>query len=104
MAQRNHPPRVRRWHVRTPAVLLCLLAARLAQAASGVNVEVHGVSDEVRDNVLAYLSFERYVKSGAELNPDIVERLHNRVEREVDSALKPVWLLRAPGGVHRHPG
>jgi translocation and assembly module TamA len=89
MAQRNHPPRVRRWHVRTPAVLLCLLAARLAQAASGVNVEIHGVSDEVRDNVLAYLSFERYVKSGAELNADTVERLHNRVEREVDSALKP---------------
>ena len=104
MAQRNHPPRVRRWHVRTPAVLLCLLAARLAQAASGVNVEIHGVNDEVRDNVLAYLSFERYMKSGAELNADTVERLHNRVEREVDSALKPFGYYEPQVRVHRHPG
>ena len=70
-------------------VLLCLLAAHLAQAAGGVNVEIRGVDDTVRDNVLAYLSFERYKKGGSELNADTVERLHNRVEREVDAALKP---------------
>jgi translocation and assembly module TamA len=52
-------------------------------------VEVRGVDDELRDNVLAYLSFERYKKGGAELTPDTVERLHNRVEREVQAALKP---------------
>ena len=58
-------------------------------AASGVDVEIHGVDDEMRDNVLAYLSFERYKKGGAELTADTVERLHNRVEREVDAALRP---------------
>ena len=89
MAQRNHLPRVRRWHWRTPAVLLCLIGWHLARAANGVNVEVRGVDDEIRDNVLAYLSFERYKKGGGELNADTVERLHNRVEREVDAALRP---------------
>ncbi len=62
---------------------------RLARAATAVDVEVHGVDDELRDNVLAYLSFERYKKGGAELTADTVERLHERVEREVDAALRP---------------
>jgi translocation and assembly module TamA len=47
------------------------------------------VDEELKTNVLAYLSFERYRKSGAELSPDTVERLHERVEREVQSALRP---------------
>jgi translocation and assembly module TamA len=57
--------------------------------AAGVTIEVHGVDDEVKDNVLVYLSFARYKKGGAELTPDTVERLHNRVDREVQAALKP---------------
>jgi translocation and assembly module TamA len=89
MAQRNYLPQVRRRHRRTPALLLCLLAAPLLHAATAVNVEIHGVNDELRDNVLAYLSFERYKKGGGDLNADTVERLHNRVEREVDAALRP---------------
>ncbi len=68
--------------------MLCLLAGPLVHAAS-VTVEVRGVEDEVRDNVLAYLSFERYRRGGVDLNADTVERLHNRVEREVDAALRP---------------
>ena len=40
-------------------------AAPRARAATAVDVEVHGVDDESRDNVLAYLSFERYKKGGA---------------------------------------
>ncbi|MBV9696989.1 MAG: hypothetical protein JO005_08705, partial [Gammaproteobacteria bacterium] len=70
-------------------VVLCLLVAPLTHGANAVNVEVHGVNDELRDNVLAYLSFERYRKGGVDLNADTVERLHNRVEREVDAALRP---------------
>jgi translocation and assembly module TamA len=89
MAQRNYLPQVRRRHRRTPALWLCLLAAPLLQAATGVNVEIHGVDNELRDNVLAFLSFERYRRGGADLNADTVERLHNRVEREVDAALRP---------------
>jgi translocation and assembly module TamA len=89
MAQRKDPPRARRWLTLTPAALLCLLAGAFAHAASSVDVEVHGVDDELRDNVLAYLSFERYKKGGADLTADTVERLHERVEREVDAALRP---------------
>jgi translocation and assembly module TamA len=88
MAQRNPPPWARRRPRRAPWLVLCLLGARLAHAA-GVNVEVHGVDEELRANVLAYLSFERYRKGGVELNADTVERLHNRVEREVQEALRP---------------
>jgi translocation and assembly module TamA len=88
MAQRNFLPRGRRSLRRAPGLLLCLLAGPLAHAAS-VTVDVRGVGDEVRDNVLAYLSFERYRKGGVDLNADTVERLQNRVEREVDAALRP---------------
>ncbi|HSY06872.1 MAG TPA: BamA/TamA family outer membrane protein [Steroidobacteraceae bacterium] len=88
MAQRKLLPRARRWHWRAPWLALCLLTGALAQAA-GVNVEVRGVDEQLRTNVLAYLSFERYRKGGAELNADTVERLHNRVEREVQEALRP---------------
>src|SRR5215469_2535969 len=88
MAQRNSPPRGPRSHRRAPALLLCLLAVPLAYASS-VTVEVHGVEDAVRDNVLAFLSFERFRRGGVDLSADTVERLHNRVEREVDAALRP---------------
>ncbi len=88
MAQHNPLPRACRWHRRAPAVALCLMLCRLACAA-GVNVEVHGVDELLRANVLAYLSFERYRKGGQELTADTVERLHERVEREVQAALRP---------------
>ena len=88
MAQRNFLRRARRSLRRARGLLLCLLAAPLAQAAS-VTVEVHGVDEELRTNVLTYLSFERYRRGGVDLNADTVERLHNRVEREVDAALRP---------------
>src|SRR6516225_10318097 len=88
MAQRNFLPRGRRSLCRAPGLLLCLLAGPLAHAAS-VTVDVRGVSNEVRDNVLAFLSFERFRRGGMDLNADTVERLHNRVEREVDAALRP---------------
>src|SRR5579862_4406994 len=88
MAQRNLKPRARRRHGRALWLALCLSACGLAQAA-GVDVEIHGVEDDLRNNVLAYLSFQRYQKGGADLTPDVVDRLHNRVEREVDDALRP---------------
>jgi translocation and assembly module TamA len=88
MTQRTPLPRARRRHWRAPVVAVCLIAGQLAHAAA-VRVEIKGVDEEVRANVLAYLSFERYRKGGADLNADTVERLHNRVEREVQAALKP---------------
>ncbi len=88
MAQPSSAPRARRALRRAPWIAACLLACPVALAA-GVTIEVHGVDDEVKDNVLVYLSFARYKKGGAELTPDTVERLHNRVDREVQAALKP---------------
>jgi len=96
MAQRTVKPRARRRHRRAPAVVMAALATVLAgltaapaRAAAGVNVEIRGVDETLRSNVLAYLSFERYKKGGVELTPDMIERLHNRVEREVQEALRP---------------
>ncbi|HEV7608304.1 MAG TPA: BamA/TamA family outer membrane protein [Steroidobacteraceae bacterium] len=69
--------------------LLALAVAQLAtQADAGVQVEVRGVSEDIRANVLAYLSFERY-KNSDDLSPEFVERLQERSEREVRSALRP---------------
>jgi len=89
MGQRSHPPRVRRRHRRTAGLALCILVLGRLAYAGQVTIEVRGVEPAVHDNVLAYLSFARYKKGGAELNADTVERLHNRVEREVQSALRP---------------
>ena len=89
MAQPSSAPRARRRHWRAPWITACLLAALPLAHAAGVNIEVRGVDDELKENVLAYLSFARYKKGGAELIADTVERLHNRVEREVQAALRP---------------
>jgi translocation and assembly module TamA len=91
MAHGNFQPRARRRHWRGPWLALCLLAAGVVQAAAGgVDVDIHGVDEQLRNNVLAYLSFQRYQKGGADLTADVVDRLHNRVEREVDDALRPL--------------
>ena len=57
-------------------------------APAGITVDVRGVDEEIKLNVLAYLSFERY-KNSKELTKDFVERLQERSEREVRSALRP---------------
>jgi translocation and assembly module TamA len=71
---------------RASLAAVCLLCLR--PAWSNVEIEVRGVDEQLRANVLAYLSFDRYRKSEA-LSADVIERLHNRVEREVAAALKP---------------
>jgi translocation and assembly module TamA len=77
------------------ATLLTLGIAWLATPAlGGINVEVLGVEDDVKANVLAYLSFERY-KESRELTQDFVERLQERTEREVRAALKPFGYYEA---------
>ena len=85
MARRKLLPRGR-WHGRAWLAAMCLIAAPGAMA--NITVEIHGVDEQLRANVLAYLSFERY-KKRTDLSPDTIERLHNLVEREVQSALKP---------------
>jgi translocation and assembly module TamA len=85
MARRKHLCWAR-WHGRAWLAALCLAGAPLARA--NIDVDIHGVDEQLKTNVLAYLSFERY-KKRTDLSADIIERLHNRVEREVQSALKP---------------
>jgi translocation and assembly module TamA len=75
-----------RWHGRAWLAAMCLIVAPFARA--NITVEIHGVDEQLRTNVLAYLSFERY-KKRTDLSADTIERLHNLVEREVQSALKP---------------
>jgi translocation and assembly module TamA len=69
-------------------VLTCAALLWLRPAWANIEIEIRGVDDELRANVLAYLSFDRYRKSES-LSADAIERLHNRVEREVAAALKP---------------
>ena len=75
---------------RLPAFLLfSLVVAQLtAPAFGGVEVEVHGVDEPIRANVLTYLSFERY-KNSDDLSQEFVDRLQERSEREVRLALRP---------------
>ena len=65
---------------------LCLAVCPLVHA--GVTVEIHGIDEALKANVLVYLSFERY-KHTTDLSADTLERLNNRVEREMQSALRP---------------
>src|SRR6185312_14842372 len=73
-------------HSRAAVLFMCLTICSVARA--NVTVEIHGVENELRTNVLSYLSFERYKKT-TDLSADTIERLHERVEREVQSALRP---------------
>jgi translocation and assembly module TamA len=71
---------------RLPMLIGCLLLC--APAWADIDVDVKGVNDELRRNVLTYLSFERY-KKRPNVDRDTLDRLLNRVEREVQAALRP---------------
>jgi len=75
---------------RLPAItLLTLVVAQFAAPAfGGIELEVRGVGEDIRANILAYLSFERY-KASDDLSPEFVERLQERSEREVRAAMRP---------------
>ena len=87
MAQRNSFLQALR-RSRASMVALCLCLCACPRSYAGIDIEVRGIDDPLRANVLAYLSFERYKRTD-DLSQDTLERLHNRVEREVQSALKP---------------
>ena len=71
---------------RIPILIGCLLVC--GRAWADIEVDIKGVNEELRRNVLTYLSFERY-KKRPNVDRDTLDRLLNRVEREVQSALKP---------------
>jgi translocation and assembly module TamA len=71
-------------------ILLLILLVTAVPAAWGATIEVRvaGVEDELRENVLAFLSLKRYANS-PDLDEEKVARLLRRAEREARSALKP---------------
>jgi translocation and assembly module TamA len=73
---------------RSLALSLLALVLLATPAWAEIKVEVRGVSEDVRANILAYLSFERYKRSD-DLSPEFVERLQERSEREVRAAMRP---------------
>src|SRR6185437_4388521 len=87
MAQRNRFLQALR-RSRASTVLLCLFLCASPPGHASVAVDIRGIEDPLRANVLAYLSLERY-KHSDDVSRDTLERLHNRVEREVQSALRP---------------
>lgn len=81
------PSFARRRGRRAFMALACLLGC--ATAAANIEIDIKGVQKEdIRANVLVYLSLERY-RTSDELSPEVIERLHERVDREVRAALKP---------------
>lgn len=76
-------------------ILLLLLALAWPVAGqAAVEVRVAGVEDELRDNVLAFLSLKRYANA-QDLDEEKLARLLRRAEREARSALRPFGYYSA---------
>jgi translocation and assembly module TamA len=69
----------------TPWVFAVLAVSGVARA--DIEIDIDGVDNGIRTNVMAYLSLARYRER--DLEADVIERLHNRVPREVAAALRP---------------
>src|SRR6185437_2483209 len=81
----RHEPRI---ELTLRVAALSLLFGLSPAVQASVDVEIRGIEDPLRANVLAYLSLERY-QHNDDVSRDTLERLHNRVDREVQSALRP---------------
>ncbi|HEY2418182.1 MAG TPA: POTRA domain-containing protein [Steroidobacteraceae bacterium] len=71
-----------------PRLLLAALSLLATPALADIHIDIDGVDGELRRNVLAFLSLERY-KDHDRLEPAAVQRLYNRIDDEVHSALRP---------------
>ena len=57
-------------------------------AGADIRIELEGVDGDIRRNVLALLSLTRY-QDRDRIEPEAVQRLYNRIDDEVRSALRP---------------
>jgi translocation and assembly module TamA len=69
-------------------VLLLGLLVWGATAQASIRVDIDGVDADLRRNIQALLSLERY-KDRERIEPEAVERLYRRADDEVRSALRP---------------
>jgi translocation and assembly module TamA len=74
--------------LRPSLLALLALAGAAPLAHADIEISVDGVDDEVRANVLVFLSLERY-RLRDDLDPALMERLQERSEREVAAAMRP---------------
>lgn len=74
------------------AALWLAILGNIAQA--DIDIQINGVDGELRRNVLAYLSLERY-KTRDDLDENLIERLQERAVREAASALRPFGYYEA---------
>lgn len=68
--------------------MLTSLALVARPALADIKIDIDGVEGDVRRNVLALLSLERY-KDRDRIEPEAVQRLYNRIDDEVRSAMRP---------------
>jgi translocation and assembly module TamA len=68
--------------------LLATTMALSRPTLADIRIELDGVDGDLRRNVLALLSLERY-KDRDRIEPDAVQRLFNRVDQEAREALRP---------------
>jgi translocation and assembly module TamA len=68
------------------ALLLLLLLAGPAMA--DIRIDIDGIDADIKRNVVALLSLERY-KDRDRIEADAVQRLYNRIDDEVRSAMRP---------------
>ncbi len=69
-------------------LLLAALTVFALPARADIHIDLTGVEGDLRRNVLAFLSLERY-KDHDRLEPAAVQRLYNRIDDEVRTALRP---------------
>jgi translocation and assembly module TamA len=67
------------------ALLLLLLAG---PAMADIRIDIDGIDADIKRNVVALLSLERY-KDRDRIEADAVQRLYNRIDDEVRSAMRP---------------
>lgn len=75
-------------------MFLCLLGIAAPVHAISLTVEVNGIKDPEKANVLAFLTIEKE-KNRTDLTPIRVRRLHARAPQEIKRALQPFGYYKA---------
>lgn len=74
--------------VRAPVLAAAMLMMLAAPCRADIKVELHGVDTDLKRNVQIFLSVERY-RERKDVDADTMNRLFNRIDGEVKSALRP---------------